>query len=786
MRRFVGFLFFVFFAFPLGLSVAGCGRGVSVTYCNGSGYGPTTGQVKAITLAANLVTTGESLNYGQIGQQLSATAVDCVSSAVSVSRYLYSSTDPTIADINPGTGAVCGGTWNRNTGGGIGDYTVCTPPVSTTNHTAFITASANGATSNSIQVFIHAPVTNVVLGQSDQAHCDTNPASDCTACNPNLIGAPPPHPTPRVYDPTSCLSQHSTEQLVARVYAGTNNITCQVGPVAFALQSSGNIASVNAQGVVLAEQPGSALVTATVSNSSSALSAGFVSTCPPTSITLSAVGQPAGANNINVAINTAQTFIATATDRNGTVLQGLQLEFNSTLPVNFPTSGNTVSAGYPGSSTITAVCQPPACNPAPFSQIGDLGNGVPITSNGITVTAPGTSSDVLYMGSLGSQYLVSKDFTTGALAAPLKLPYAPNSMVISQDGTSIYMGSSGGLMTVSTASETVSAVYQAIQGNVLAVAPNNSYAVITDPARQTVSLITPSGTVFTSFNGVGTRAQWTPDSSTLYVTTNDPTHLLTYSTLLGWQSVTTGQQYTDVAVTVPNVGAYFAGAHTTDGRTDCPSTTAVSTATPPTTTNTFYPLADQAPVPTDRLAFTTDGKHLLGATVGTGTPTLQDIVVTLPTQNVGGITTIAPCPLPPVTIAPGFFTNTASSHALAGIAAASITGVIPAGNSAIAFVTYNGSSGATSNLLPLYVPATGSLSNVTLSGAATAPVAGAFSTDNQTFYVGTTGDNAVHTIGVKGTTASDTGVIPPALPTLTGSGTATPNLVVLRARKPTA
>ena len=783
MRRFVGLLFFVFFAFPIGLSVAGCSKGAAVVYCNGSGYGPTTGQVKTITLAGNLTTTGESLYYGQIGSALTASALDCDGNAVSITSYTFATTDNTIADINPGNGEVCAGTWNRSTGGGVGDYTICTPPVNPANHTALITASGNGATSNSIQVFVHPPVTSVALGLPS-SDCTNDPASNCSTCNPNLIGATPPNPEPATYSTTACISQNTTEQLVARVYAGSTNISCQVGPVAFALQGNTSVASVNAQGVVTANQPGSALVTATVSNSSSALNSGFVSTCPPASITLSAVGQAANASNINVAINSPQAFTAVVRDTKQAILQGVALEFNSTLPVNFPTNSSTVTAAYPGSATITAVCQPPTCNPAPFSQIGYLGNGVPVTSNGITVTAPGTSSDVLYMGSLNSQYLVSKDFTTGIQAAPVKLPYTPTSMVISQDGTTIYMGSAGGLMTVTTAASTVGATLQNIQGNVLAVAPNNSYAVMSDPTRGVVSLVTPSGTVFSTFGGVGTRAEWTPDSTTLYVTTNT-NQLLTYSTFVGWESTPINQtQYTDVAVTVPNAGAYFAGAQT-DGRSDCPSTVVNSASLPPTTTNIFSPLADTAAVPTDRIAFTNNGQHLLGATVQ-GAPTLQDIIVTLPTEVApSGLTTIAPCPFQ-ATVNPGYFSDTHTSHPLAGISATAMNQVVPSGNSSVAFVTYNTPSGVSSNLLPIYVPSTGTLGNVTLSGGATDPVAGVFSTDNNTFYIGTAGDNLVHTIGVTGTSATDTGVITPALPPTTGTGTATPNLIVLRARKSTS
>lgn len=784
MRRFFGLLVFSLFAIPLGISVAGCSHSTPVQYCNGQGFGTTQGQVQTITLASNLSATGESLNYGQIGATLSATAYDCVHNTVSVRSFTYSTTDMTIADVNPSTGQVCAGTWNRNTGGGVANYTICTAPTNPTSHTALITAAAAGATSNPIEVFIHPTVTGVVLGPASTCTAasgstiPSDPATNCPVCNPNLNGVI--LPSANVYEGNSCLSQTQTGQLVARVYTNgdtspADNITCDVGPVTFALQGTANIASISATGLATANQPGSALVTATVSNSSSAVNAGYFSTCPPASITLSPVNQTPTNGGINVALNTPQAFTATVKDTNGNTITGLALEFNSTLPVNFPTSSSTVTPAFPGSSTITAACVPPACNPAPFSQVGLFGNGTPVTSNGITVTAPGTASEMLYMASTNSQYISSENFNTGVLNAPVKLPYTPNSLVMSQDGSTIYMGSAGGMMTFITASGTLASVYQNIQGYVLAVAPNNSYAVFTDPTRGTVSLVTSSGAVFSSFNGVGLSAAWTPDSTTLYVATNSG-QLLTYSTFFGWQSTPTDENYTGIAVTVPTAGAYFAGPKTTEGRSDCVSTTLNTTTTPATTSPVFSPLVDTLPDPTDVLAYTTDGKHLLGATVQGGAPTLQDIVVNLPTQTVNGITTLAPCPAAPNPVGPGYFTSSVTPHPLSAVTASAITGVVPASNSSIAFVTYTGSGG----VLPLYVPSSGTLTNVPLSGGATtAPVAGVFSTDNTTFYAGTSGDNVVHVITINGTTATDSGLITPNLPGVNG-GTATPNLIVQR------
>ncbi len=818
MRRFLGLVVLVLFAMPFGLSVVGCGHKTSVQYCSANlEAGFQVGQVHNISLASNLVVSGESLNDGQIGSPLSASAVDCNGGAVSVTSYVYSSQDRSIADINPANGTVCAGTWNRNSGGGIADYTQCTPPAATnTNHVTYVYAQANGVTSNAIAVYIHAPVTGVRLGNpTPVAECGvagSDPGTNCCVFN-TTSSATSAVSVLNGYDENSCVSQGDARQLVARVYSGgiidaAHNITCQVGPVNFALQGATSIATLDAQGNISANQPGSALITATVSNSSSALNSGFFSTCPPASIQLSAVNQPAGASKINVALNTPQSFSATVLDTNidaahpfGHNITGIALEFNSTLPVNFPTSGNAVTPAFPGTATITAVCNPGTCNPAPFSQIGYLGNGKPITSNGIAVTATGTSASVLYMASTpstaavngstvtnaGSQYIASIDFTTGQLGAPIKLPYVPNSMVISQDGSTLYLGSQQGLMIVATASNAVANTFAAVQGTVLAVAPNNAYAVVTDPNRQTVSLVTSSGTVFSTFNGVGTRAAWTPDSSTVYVLAQTsgassgdatPNQLLTYTTFTGWESTNLlDRHYGDVAVTVPAVGAYFAGVNSAgesivDGRSYCSNTTLDTTVTPDVAINSFFPLADSKQVPADRLTATTDGVHILGASASGRT--LQDITLT-------DLPVVAACPQFPNLVSPGYFASSPVAHALPGITPAAVTGVVSASNSATAFVTYTGLGG----ILPLYQPATGLITNVPLSGGATAPVAGVFSSDDTTFYVGTSGDNQVHVIGVNGAATTDTGVITPNLQDPNGA-VATPNLIAQRVRRTTS
>lgn len=779
---------------PVGLSVVGCARKSTTVYCNAGDSGPIVGTVSSISLAPTLTISGESLNYGQIGGALNATAQDCKGSSVSVGSYTYATSDMSIADINPTNGVVCGGSWNRNSGGGIADFTICSPPATTNNkYLAYVTASNGGTTSNPIAVYIHPVVTGIVLTKPlTAAECSANSTDPTSNCCPQATSSTI---TALPYDGSSCISQNQTRQIAARVYANgiinpANNISCQVGHLTFAPQGASNVVTIDANGVATANQPGSVLVTATVANSSSASSAGFFSTCPPASIVLSPVGLTPVNGAITIALNNSQALNATVLDTNNVALTGLSLEFNSTTPQTTNAASGSILASYPGTATITAVCQPPTCNPSPFSQIGLFGNGKPVTSNGITATAAGNSANVLYIGSTNSQYLLPADFTTNQPGSLIKLPYVPNSMVISQDGSALYLGSSQGLVTVATASNAVSAANQAIPGSVLSISPDGSTIVVTDPTRGTVSLVSSTGSVTTSYGGIGLRSQWTPDSQTVYIVTTTNT-LLTHSTQANWQSVSTGAvSYRDVAVTVPGVGAYFAG-NVTDGRSYCASTTINNgTVNPPSATNAFFPLADESTAQTDRLAATTDGKHIVGAGIVGGAPVLSDVLYTLPTKTVGSATVIQPCPPEGTLIAPGYFSSTFVTAPLAGITttgAGAIQGVVPSTDTGLSFITYTGTSG----LLPYYLPANsglGSLKYLALGNGATAasaPVAGVWSTDNKTFYVGSSGDNQVHLIGVSGAAVSETSVITPKLPDASGN-TTVPNLIAQRPKRATS
>ena len=131
MRRFVTLVFLLLFTIPFGISISGCGKKTAITFCQGSS-GPIVGQATTVTLTPRIF--GISMNFSQIAQVSAPTATDCRGTAVTIPSYTYGvfdangHADMTIADVVPTTGRLCAGTWNRNSGGGIPDYTICNPP----------------------------------------------------------------------------------------------------------------------------------------------------------------------------------------------------------------------------------------------------------------------------------------------------------------------------------------------------------------------------------------------------------------------------------------------------------------------------------------------------------------------------------------------------------------------------------------------------------------------------------------------------------------------------------
>ncbi len=792
MRRILLVLFSLV-ALPVGVSLSGCAKNNLNSYCIGSA-GARVGDVQNITLQPTV--GGVSMGFGQTESVTAPTATDCKGGTVSIAKYTYSTTNPAsatavaVADVNPSTGALCAGTWNRNTPGGTPDYSTCIP--GTVGGIAELQASGGGANSNKVLVYVHPQITSITLGAAS-SDCTNDPATNCAQYTATSTTSAAP------YVPNTCISFNQSARLVARFFAGTQNITYSAGHATFAAQTGGLVSFENTSGVATALAPGTTIVTATIANSTS--TAGLISVCPPKTITISTPNTVNGAVTVNP--NNTEPITATVTDVNGITLSGLTLTLTSTTPESIPVSSTGITPVFPGTAAITAFCLPPTCNPSPYGNVGLQGTGKPVSSNTLLSTTPGSNSTRLWIASTDSIYLVPVDLTTGSVPSPTRLPYTPNSMVITQNGASIYMGSSTALMTYSTGSNSVSGTNIALQGTVLAVSPDSTTVVISDPARKIITLYNTSApSVVSTYNGVGTRAAYTPDGSSVYITTTD-NRLLVYSNFTSWQSYdlsATGAN--DVAIAVPSVGAFVGGATAVNGRSYCPNTSVSPTI--------FYPQASATSVLQavgDRVATTNDGLHLLDLRLAAngGTPVIDD--VTFPTST-SARDTITKNPDGSITRTPGnaTFTNTlpngdcpedlsaatygpvphfgtaVNTAILTGVNAASITGIFPASDSSIALATYLPANGAptTAAVLPAYTPGlngTGTISSIKLANGATAPVAGVFSSDNKLFFAGTAGDNQVHIITRSSLT--DTSQIAPKLPSNSVTGaSAVPNLLV--------
>ncbi len=307
MRRFVTLAVLFLFTIPFGISISGCSRGGTKTvFCGGGDTGPIVGQVNTITLLPRIF--GISLNQGQIGQVASPQATDCNGTAVTVSAYTYGVFDANghqsnallqIADVVPSgvnAGKLCAGNWNRNTGGGIPDFTTCN--VTGQSGEVYVVASGGGANSNPLPIFIHPKVTSVTLGNPTTACAATDSAVEagdqssncCQLSKQATVTAAP-------YDGTSCISQTQSRQLVGRAYdTNGNNITCQVGHLNFAAQTT-SLVTIDENGVATAQQPGSTVISADLTQAGS--SAGFFSTCAPVSIALNV---PSTSGNVTSAV----------------------------------------------------------------------------------------------------------------------------------------------------------------------------------------------------------------------------------------------------------------------------------------------------------------------------------------------------------------------------------------------------------------------------------------------------------------------------------------------------
>ena len=846
MRRFLTLVCLLCLAIPAGISISGCTRNPDANYCNGLGYGLKITNAASITLQPQ--TFGISLAFGQTQKVIAPSAKTCQGTSATVTTYTYGTTNNQLVDISP-TGYICAGTWNRNTGGGIADYTICSfpNPLPSTGGLpygiAYITASAQSVSSNPVEVYVHAQVTSVTLVGPQQCVSQGQLSQlDAQACfvgsnNQQQLFCAPPSVTTSSSPNLACNLPYVNGVSGAQVpLSSIPDCSNAIGNLNYSFGNA-TIASINGEtNQITAEQPGTTVILASIAGGSS--SAGYFSTCPPASISVTLAN---GSTSGTVTHGVTQDLTATVYDNNleqcpgtGCIITGLALDYQSTDPIDITAvSTGAITTNYAGVASVYAICQPSTCNPAPIDQIGSYGTGLSISSNPVTITTPGTASDYAWFAAPGqSQYVIPVELLSGTVGSTARLPYVPNSMVMDRLGTNLYFGSSHELMVYNTTVNSMSTQSPSVPGVVLAASPNAQQLLINDQERQLFYLFsTSSNNIIATFGGLGNAAAWTPDSKTLYITDsaalNNPPEitghtdtLYVYNVSSGWTTyplppsplppgalpasslppnVAVSSTVQTPALIIPSVGAYLRGTPTV-AHTWCPIGTVMIPASGNSTSSisAFYPQSDSVAVQTDVLAATTDGKHILGAAVTASGVTLSDIGVEIPTTLLPtGIKTPIACPMttttsgtPPVTVQTlsALSTSPTLNATLpvtvnSTVADTTVNQVVAAPESNLAFLTYTNSGTTTGAKLPYYVPGSGTVSYLTLTGssAISAPIAGAFSPDNSLFFVSTAGDNMIHYISVP--TLTDTEQISPNLPacsssdlgcTYTGTGTIVP------------
>ena len=786
MRRFFTLAALLLFALPVGLSVTGCVTNVSA-FCNNAGYGAKLTDIYAVRLPASQSAEGISLAWGQSAQIGSAAATNCRGSSLSTGSPTYGTPDHVNADISP-TGLVCAGSWNRNSQGGIPDFTICTP--SDVSKAVQVTATVGGVTSNPVTVYVHPPISAVTFT------APTDCISSGTVTAPNYF-----------VNQTTVFDQDGA--IIPSASSGAGNV---VGTIVYqpetaaivninntnvptSTTSSGTTTTTYGDGTATANQPGGSVITATVGGGGNnapgtTSTAGYFYTCPPVSAALSlAASTNASASTGSVIPITAgnpQTLTVALEDKNGvsiTPTTGSSLDYASSSPQQIAVSAaGLVSSTLPGAATITGICQPgtgtsststsssststatgQSCNPTPLNQLGTFGTGLPITANPIQVSSPGNDNTYLWAASPDSQQFTPFDLSLSTGGSPTLLPYKPNSMILDPTGTDLYFGSYRELMVYSATNNSLATQDTTVPGVVLAVSPGNNQVVIADQLRQVIYLYTParaaSGSTATTAasvittGGLATHAVYSPDGKNVYVI--GPNTLYVHNIASGWSQypLTSANATTscaldntntdpfcspDVAITVPSVAVFMTGNPAT-ARSFCPDTT--------NSPVDYNPLAATvAGDAADHMVATFDGDHILGASK----TTLYDLEHA-PTGDASRLVApVGPCPgVVAGTAGTLAIQTTLRQLALTGITPTQIDQVLTSPDSARAFVTYTAANA--SGLLPMYTPSavaggTGVLSNLQLAGGAQAPIAGVFSADSTEFFVSTTGDNLIHKI----------------------------------------
>ncbi len=573
------------------LLVAGLACGF--TGCVGKS-GPTSGNgtVESVTLnPANTL----SIDLGAT-EGFSAIARNNLGQTVLVG-FQFSSSNTAALNI-AANGAACAGTWDPT-------VTICTPG---TSGVAQVTAVANGVSSPPTTVYVHQHIGSITVAR---------------------IGNPNPD--------NGCFAQGQSWDYQATAF-NTNgvDITSTVGPMNW-VPANANVLTVNFnvnglqpnQVQVTARNPGITQLFASVSGvTSDPLDKPYVS-CLVGSIMLQLPGSPG--NSVNVNAGGSQTVQATVLDTLGNIVKSPPLTWSTTNSEVATVSNGTVSARQNlGEADITATCTPPTCNigvlpglPV-YASNGKLPNGQPgwgVISVNVTASKPPTYTAWAATTDCGQNLNCTStmfSLTSGAnpIALTATVPFTPNSLMFTPQGTRAYMGSPMGLMfldlsgsnaVVNTISSATTPCNVAVCGKVLAISPDGNRVVVADAVTQPNQVYifdaNQSNPVDLLISGA-VAAAFSPDEMKVFILTSSGTMFVS-SKVDALASFSVAGTAADVALSADGSFAYVAGtpgALSASGFATCNLENVFNNATLSATPLAIRPLPDLRISPSGELA----------------------------------------------------------------------------------------------------------------------------------------------------------------------------------------
>lgn len=451
--------------------------------------------------------TNLSMEFGQV-VQLTGSPRNAAGTIV-FQTVTYKSDNTSVVTVSS-SGNVCAGTWDAN-------FIVCTP--GTTAASANIIATS-GSVSKSVPVKVHRRIGSVQI---------------------TTTGVP-------------CTSATKTQQFSAQAFASDGtDISATVGPASWN-SSLGDVATIDANGLVSAKQPGRTQITAIINNVISLPL--FMTTCPPASIKIKVANSDPPVTAVSLDSAGTQTLAATVVDTLGQTITSVPLTYSTSQSAvaTVNNSGAVVAFGA-GKAGIVASCTPPACN---------AGLNTPVYSNLVNVSVNGTSTTSAYVTGKNATTLIPIDLATNTPGTAVNIPTvtvnnAPvnpviNSFRFSHNGNAAFIGTDRGMLTFNPNTAAISN-NTALAGTVLAVSPDDTKVAVA--ASDRVFVYSSSGNNHTTLGIPGaTAAYFSPDSMKAYFVAGATTFVFELGTLRTYPVASAG---TDVTVLSQGNYTYIAG-----------------------------------------------------------------------------------------------------------------------------------------------------------------------------------------------------------------------------------